>query len=1670
MSLKLDKHMLLVLAVLMMLVIIPISFAEDVDDANVVGVNNASAVDTVTESAVDDDVQSSDSSSEVLGVDDYEIEITPNNASVSDYTPGESKLVSFSVNLGSSVDTDDLEYCDNLLLIVNDGEGIETTFSPTLSTILLNLNIIPTSSLHSGDNTVKLDFTNGNKNMLDYYEFTVNAMTVTVTGSGGDSGDDDDDGSIWVNGSYTGDTTDGKKSTPYKTIANGIAAASSGGTVKIAEGNYVLTSAITISKTIALVGVGEVNITRSNGGNVFTLGSTSKNNITFNGLTFRDNTNTGGGSIYDYTSSNSATLNFNNCNFINNNGTTLIRAGYTNINIDQCNFIGNAPNGTSMSAAGIVTNYNGGSVTIKISNSNFIGNTIKNAYVTDYMNYPTVNLNNNYWGVNEVDTSSSKYYNYPTNSKFTFNNYVILETFYTPSEINVGDSITLTLKFKLNDGSDVDMPALNLTFKPTIGTVIPDPTTFDNEATATYSATTEGDESIAVKVNGVTWMTFDFHVDESPVGKLFVDASYTGGNSDGSKAKPYTTISDALVNLGTNTQIVVFDGEYTLNNYTVNSDVIISGKEDNVIITADGASHMTIASGKTVNLTNLIFKGATATSIVSSGILNITDCLFTENSGTNVISSSEGSVNVAYTVFNNNDVSDKIVDAVAGVVDCNFWDGNGAPDVGSLTLNNYVIVNATIPNMRENDELESEITYDINLNFVLNDGTELDKPLRNVTFNLTSTIGEVTQTVDIVDNEAIAQFTSNDVGDGQIDVKLNNNTLKTITFDVIDRETGRIFVDASYGGDDSDGSKAKPFKTLTDAITKNNNDGGNQEIIIYAGNYSSANGYYSISKSVNITARGKVIIDVKGYYFTGYASISGSTYPDIVLNNLIFTNGSRQSMFQYMNDLTLNNCVVINVSGGNNIVDSARGNISIFNSSFLNMNFTAMYNLFTLNSYSNFLNISNSVFNNISFNSSYKIFGGSNVNIDGNFWGTNNPSKLFSTSVTLNNWVVADVNLADTIVQGQTPTLTVEMKLNNGDALSDVLPVFDLGLTSLLENSFASETITISNNIGNVAYTATTNGAEEINLTSGDNVVVSIERDIEEGDDPSKIFVDETYTEDDADGSKDKPFNNLKDTFDAITATRNTVVVLEGDYEISNYTLNYAATVRWSKKQVNINATGLVIASDVTFENLVFKDGNTITINDGASLTVANTTFVNNTAGITSAGDLKISESQFINTSNAVVATAGTVNIDFTEFVLSDGISIASEVTGKINDNYWGTKLTDIGGAELTSLIELVITPAQDEIDINASEKQTFTIAFKNTTDGTTFTDLAKDMPALDIAVAPAIGSADKTVIILSNSDSFVYTATTEGDETISFKTESLTIETSEFEVGTSVAGKIFVNGSYTGDVKDGSRLTPFTDVASAIDAAQSGNEIIIYEGTYTNTGYYSVGYKNLIFTGVGDVILTRTAATSSSYGGGQLFTLNGYTYTFNNIIFANIDASNAYYNYGSVFYMNSYDATTLNINNCTFANNTAQKGVIYLTNSYGKAYINVQGTKFINNTASSSYLVEFNGVSGYRLTIENSAFVDNSYKNYIIYNKGSGYATINLNNNFWGSNELSSDVTLASVMPTTWVIVEASMDADTITAGDAPTLTLTFNSTDGETVSQLDKAMPDVELDLSSV
>ena len=73
MKANLNKRLLLLLAVFMVLVLIPTSFAADTTDGDAVGIDDDSAVDTISESAVSDDIISDDSKSAISEIDDNQL-------------------------------------------------------------------------------------------------------------------------------------------------------------------------------------------------------------------------------------------------------------------------------------------------------------------------------------------------------------------------------------------------------------------------------------------------------------------------------------------------------------------------------------------------------------------------------------------------------------------------------------------------------------------------------------------------------------------------------------------------------------------------------------------------------------------------------------------------------------------------------------------------------------------------------------------------------------------------------------------------------------------------------------------------------------------------------------------------------------------------------------------------------------------------------------------------------------------------------------------------------------------------------------------------------------------------------------------------------------------------------------------------------------------------------------------------------------------------------------------------------------------------------------------------------------------------------------------------------------------------------------------------------------
>ena len=1495
---------------------------------------------------------------------------------------------------------------------------------------------------------------------------------------------EDDTSKIYVDSSRGVDESGrGSKAKPYKTIGYAISNNNGLSEIAINDGVYEFATSCNIAKSIKLVATGDNAIIKGTGSTcIFT--PSYNYNIEFVGLTFTQSGATGY-AFFDSTSSGSGSLKIINCTFTNTttSGYGAIRA-YQKTDIIGCTFTNITCTGSSNSAGykGFIVLYGGSSnapshtmnynifVDVTYSSSLMV-----ETYYYSSNTYSKANINYNYWGSND-GLASTKY----SSTGVTCDNYLILETSVVTPPVFVNLPIELTAEFKASDDSAIEPNLVNkhITFASSYGSTSPTVTSIsDNKITVTYTAASEGNENLVANIEGVELAKWTFNAVEIPAGTVLVDGvnGHDDASATGSAQKPYKSISYALDHLGaSDNAVMVLAGEYTLSDYNaIAKDVTITGV-GNVVINSTGTNHLNVGA-YAVTLNNLVFKGATGSSIISQGALNIINSVFMNNGGDYVISTA-GSVDISYTIFAGNNVNS--ISAASGTVENNFWGSNSLPALTGVTApTNYVVLDMSIPSISAADTLPAETDHAVIVTFNSTDGTtlsELTESMHDFDVTLSTTLGEVTQSVVISDNVGEGNYISNVEGAAEVSLPIAS---KTISFTVVEREAGRIYVDEVKGDDSYDEleNKNKAFKTLNAAIVANNNAGGGYEIIVNEGNYDLTGldyGGFVITADVNITGRGNVVIDAQNRYFM--SGSSSTSKPNVVLNNLTIINQGAQYNFQNANDLTIINCTVANGTG-TQLTSSINGNIKIINSSFVNLTYSSSTFIYKSGS----IDILNSVFVDVTRSSgTYTLIGGTVGDINGNFWGSNEkPTFVVSDSSKITSWIAAIPSFEVTSISaGQTPTLTVKfMSTTDGENFAELdgevyLPKATLGLTSELENTFTPGEVTLENNVGTVTYTATNDGNEVINLTAGDNVIYSLEQYIKEANDPTVIYVDEVNGNNDWEGSSDNPVQDISTALGKVTDTRKTIAVLEGSYTISG-TINNDVTIRWAKQDVQITATDLVIAADVTFDHLVLTSGNTITVNSGKKLTVVNTTFINNAGVISSAGEVEIKESKFINNTaggnDAIIASTGVVNIKYSEFIANGNGQLVSGASGDVNDNYWGSndKPNIATAIEPTSWVALVVELEGKDKGINASEVQKISFDFKNTTDGDTFTDLDVVMPALTVDITKVIGSIDSSEITLEdNTASITYTATTPGDETLTLSTDGVEFATYEFTVGTSVAGKIFVDKSYTGGSSDGSRLKPYIDIATAISGAQSGSEIVIFEGTYTHDNYYSAS-KNLIFTGVGEVILTRTAG-SSAYP--CIFYFDGYTYTFNNIIFANVSVSDS--NVGSIFHnpaSSSNYAPTININNCTFANNTGGKGVIY---SYTYGQINIVGSKFINNTGSED-LIYFYGNNYASLNIAYSAFIDNEYTTKLIYSR-ENWNNVNLNNNFWGSNDKPTDSEIVSkFIPTTWIVVEAEINEENIETYKNYEVTLTFKSTsDGVTNTSLgDNVMPDVTVNFEA-
>ena len=508
---KFNKHLLPVLAVLLMLVLIPTAFAEDIDDVGAVGVNDQSAVDSVSQpnddvavesveqsAAVDDEKMSISDDLEVLSADNG-FTSTPTPAVVENYNGSSEQItVDISTNAMTNCPADLQNYYGGVYVFIdhNDGSDVQSikiksghltgnyqAMGVYSATVTLDLSTIY-NNLTNGTNILTFGLQPGffnNKN----YEYTYNPLTVIVG-----SGEQPDPDVIYVDGfDVEKDNGLGSENFPFHSLKNVLSSSNYvGKEIRLLPGTYNFAENINLyDRDFTLTAIGEVNFTSTRA----LFNKNPLGDLTFNGINFVNIASSTSAVLLSestYLANGIGTINFNNCSFIANTAENLILSS-CNVNIKGCTFIDNEATSTSIQDGGLIENHYTDSSTIDISYSIFINNKI--AEVKD--------VSNNVYG-NPIIVDAN-------------NGYTIITP--TAPDMEVNHTQDITINFTKSDGSALNdyMPDLNVTLAPTSNFKAIPITITKNSGKGEYEAKVPANpEIIDVKVNNFVLNTFTFVV------------------------------------------------------------------------------------------------------------------------------------------------------------------------------------------------------------------------------------------------------------------------------------------------------------------------------------------------------------------------------------------------------------------------------------------------------------------------------------------------------------------------------------------------------------------------------------------------------------------------------------------------------------------------------------------------------------------------------------------------------------------------------------------------------------------------------------------------------------------------------------------------------------------------------------------------------------------------------------------------------------------------------------------------------------------------------------------------------------------------------------------------------------------------------------------------------
>ena len=305
----------------------------------------------------------------------------------------------------------------------------------------------------------------------------------------------------------------------------------------------------------------------------------------------------------------------------------------------------------------------------------------ENGYSIEKADSATVSANDNWWGANTPNTP------------ITVDRWVVITVSSNDTEIETGDSITITASFdKTNDGAQYtgDLPEVfDVTFTSTSGNLNVVKAVKDKKAEVTYTVDVADKQITVSSDNALATLPIHRILD---IVYVSVDGDDT---NDGDRDAPVKTIAKAL-ELAQKGQIVILPGTYSTGDLgIVDTDLNITGEGKVIIDAGNNNRVLYIYNTSKVVLKNLIFINGYTTEAAdesgailgSAGDLTIINCTFanskSEKNGGAIYNA--GHLEIIDSTFENN-----TADECGGAI---FTQSAGIGITPSLTISNSVFRN-----------------------------------------------------------------------------------------------------------------------------------------------------------------------------------------------------------------------------------------------------------------------------------------------------------------------------------------------------------------------------------------------------------------------------------------------------------------------------------------------------------------------------------------------------------------------------------------------------------------------------------------------------------------------------------------------------------------------------------------------------------------------------------------------------------------------------------------------------------------------------------------------------------------------------------------------------------------------------------------------------------------